>query len=113
MSIDRFLRRNVIGCIFAGIHTLLVLAYAWIELNHAWNDMNPTMLVMAALHLADYPIHVLLAPIIDNTNQLGTYLAVLAVVGGGFWFAIGTFVGQLFRMLCRLTFRQSATSSIT
>ena len=69
MSIDKFIRRHSLACLLAAIHTLLIGAYAWIELNHAWNDQNPTMLVMAALHVGDYPVEAVLHPISDGTEH--------------------------------------------
>jgi hypothetical protein len=89
MSIDRFISRHPFACTLVIIHSLLVGAFACIELNNAWNDENPTMLVMAALHVGDYPVAAVLHPIFDGADRLGTYLATLLVVGGAYWFAIG------------------------
>ncbi|MFO0789361.1 MAG: hypothetical protein U0805_07885 [Pirellulales bacterium] len=96
MSIDRFISHNRFAVVLVAAHSMLVAAYAWIELNHAWNDMNPTMLVMAGLHLADYPLHVPLSLAI-NAQSVGTYLASLLVVGGVYWFAIGTTITWIWR----------------
>jgi hypothetical protein len=113
MSIDRFFRRHPLACILVALHTLLVGAYAWIELNHAWNDMDPTMLVMAGLHLADYPIHLLLQPLFDRVDQTGSYLAALLVVGGAYWFAIGAIIEFAGRRLLRLLLgRRSARTVV-
>ena len=89
MSVDRFIARNRMACALFALHTLLIGAYAWIELNHAWNDMNPTMLVMAAFHIFDYPVHLALQPFFAGGQQLGSYLVATLIVGGAFWFAIG------------------------
>jgi hypothetical protein len=97
MSIDQFVCRHSLACLFVAIHTLLIGAYAWIELNHAWNDQNPTMLVMAALHVGDYPVAAVLHPIFDGTERLGTYLAALLVIGGAYWFCIGTIMTYAWR----------------
>ena len=111
MSIDQFIRRHSLACLLVGIHTLLIGAYAWIELNHAWNDQNPTMLVMAALHVGDYPVAALLHPIFDGTERLGTYLATLLVVGGAYWFGIGTIMTYAWRGIRRLSNRRRAYSA--
>lgn len=92
MNIDRFVHRHWFALTLVAVHTLLIGAYAWIELDHAWNDMNPTMLVMAALHVADYPLLQLLQPIFHNVDRPGTFLAVLLVLGGAYWFALGMLV---------------------
>jgi hypothetical protein len=99
MSIDRFASRYWFGLLLVALHTLLVGAWTWIELDDAWNDMNPTMLVMAALHIVDYPIHLVLRPFIDNVEQTGTYLAATIVLGGMFWFVVGTLVAYACRAL--------------
>ena len=96
MSVDRFIAHNRIACTFVAIHTLLIGAYACIELNHAWNDMNPTMLVMAAFHIVDYPIHVVLRPFFAGGQQLGSYLVATLILGGAFWFAIGWCLSRAF-----------------
>ena len=111
MSIDQFIRRHSLACLLAAIHTLLIGAYAWIELNHAWNDQNPTMLVMAALHVGDYPVAALLHPIFDGTERLGTYLATLLIVGGAYWFSIGTVITYAWRGIRRLSNRRRAYSA--
>lgn len=92
MSIDRFISRYWFALTLTGLHTLLVAAWAWIELNDAWNDMNPTMLVMAALHVVDYPIHLVLAPLVNLAQNTGNYLASLLLVGGAFWFVVGSLI---------------------
>jgi hypothetical protein len=107
MSIDRFIRRHPLACVLVALHTLLVGAYVWIELNHAWNDMNPTMLVMAGLHLADFPIHLLLHPLFDGVEQTGSYLAALLVIGGAYWFAMGSLIEFAWRQVVRFPNRRS------
>jgi hypothetical protein len=102
MSIDQFLNRHRFACFLVALHTLLVGAWAWIELNDAWNDMNPTMLVWVAFRVFDYPIHVILHPLIDNVGHTGNYLAATLVLGGAYWFAIGTFAAQVSRWVRRL-----------
>lgn len=97
MSFDRFIGRHWFACLLVALHTLLVGIYAWIELDKAWNDMNPTMLVMMSLYVIDYPIHQLLRPLINGTESTGTYLVVLAILGGAFWFAVGTAVTYVSR----------------
>ena len=79
------------------MHALLVRAWAWIELDNAWNDMNPTMLVTMALYVVDYPIHWVLRLLIDNVQRTGTYLTATLVLGTLFWFA----VGELLTLACR------------
>jgi uncharacterized membrane protein len=102
MIIDRFIRRNWFACLLVTLHTLLVGAYAWIELNDAWNDMNPTLLVMMALYVVDYPIHLALRPLINNAESIGTYLAALFMLGGAFWFIVGTLVTYACRAVRQL-----------
>ena len=103
MSIDRFVSRHWFALLLAALHTILVGAWAWIELDNAWNDMNPTMLVMMALYVVDYPIHLLLRPFIDNVEQTGTYLAATLVLGGAFWFTVGTLISYACRALRHMT----------
>lgn len=102
MSIERFLSRHRFACFLVALHTLLVGAWAWIELNNAWNDTKPTMLVWVAFRMFDYPIHLILHPFIDNVAQTGTYLVATLVLGGAFWFAIGTLASHVFRWVGRL-----------
>lgn len=111
MSIDQFAGRHRFALALVVLHTLLVGIYAWIELDDAWNDMNPTMLVMAALYIVDYPIHVVLRPLINNFEHTGTYLALLLVLGGAFWFVVGMFVTYACRVARQLMFgRQPAAN---
>ena len=70
-------------------HTLLVEIATWIELNDAWNDMNPTMLVAMSLYAIDYPVIKFLEQFVDRQHEAGTFLYGLKVLGGLFWFAIG------------------------
>lgn len=104
MSIDQFVGRHRFALALVALHSLLVGAYAWIELDGAWNDMNPTMLVMAALHVVDYPIHLVLHPLINNVEDTGTYLAALLVLGGAFWFVVGLLVTYACRAARQLMF---------
>jgi hypothetical protein len=104
MSTDRFISRHWFACLLVALHTLLVGIYAWIELDHAWNDMNPTMLVMMSLHVVDYPVHQVLRHLISIQESPGTYLAVLLVAGGAFWFALGTGVTYACRSARHLLF---------
>jgi hypothetical protein len=97
MSIDSFVRRHWFALLLLALHSLLVGAWAWIELDNAWNDMNPTMLVMAAFHIVDYPIHALLQPLIPVAEHTGTYLAAALVLGGAVWFAVGWLMGYAVR----------------
>jgi hypothetical protein len=97
MGINNFIRRNLFASLLLALHTVLIGAYAWIELDHAWNDMNPTMLVMAATRVFDYPIHLVLHAFVDLGQHTGTYLASLLVLGGAFWFACGWLVSHAFR----------------
>jgi uncharacterized membrane protein len=99
MNINQFAARNWFAWLLVALHSLLVGAYAWIELDNAWNDMNPTMLVMVGLHVIDYPIHVILQPLIDNVEQTGTYLAATLALGGTFWFGVGSIITFAARML--------------
>ena len=110
MNVDNLVRRNWFAFLLVALHTLLIVAWAWIQLDNTWNDMNPTMLVMAALHLFDFPIHVVLHPFIDNAQQTGTYLAALLVLGGAFWFAIGWLVSHAFRRVCQFVGRNRAVT---
>jgi hypothetical protein len=102
MSIDAFVRRNLFPLLLLTLHTVLVGAYAWIELDHAWNDMNPTMLVMAALHVFDYPIHLVLHEFVNMGQQIGTYLATLLVLGGAFWFSVGWLISRACRAILHM-----------
>jgi len=111
MSLDQFVSRHRFALALVVLHTLLVGAYAWIELDDAWNDMNPTMLVMAALHVVDYPIHLVLHPVSNNVEHTGTYLAALLVLGGAFWFVLGMLVTYACRAARQLMFgRQPAAN---
>src|SRR5262245_19820245 len=110
MNIDRFIRRHWFACLLVALHTLLVGAYAWIELDDAWNDMNSTMLVMVAMAKIDYPIHLLLQPLINNQQSTGTYLAALLVLGGAFWFAVGTIVSYVSRQVTQTLIGFPATT---
>lgn len=101
MSIERFLNHHWFACFLVALHTLLVGTWVWIELNDAWNDMNPTMLVWFAFRVFDYPVHLILHPFIDNVAQTGTYLAATLVIGGAFWFAIGTLAAHACRWVRR------------
>jgi hypothetical protein len=49
--------------------------------------------------VVDYPIHALLNRLIDSAERTGTYLAVLVVIGGAFWFLVGTLVAHTGRSL--------------
>ena len=102
MSKDRFVSRHWFALSLVALHTLLIAAYAWIELDDAWNDMNPTMLVMAGLHVVDYPIHMLLQPLFQGGDNLGSYLTTLFVLGGAYWFAIGTMLTHVLRTARKL-----------
>jgi hypothetical protein len=101
MSLDRFVARNWFACTLVLLHTLLIAAWAWIELDDAWNDMNPTMLVMAALHVADYPIHQLLRLIFSPATGTGTVLAATLAFGGLFWFGVGLVAAAVIRWFGR------------
>lgn len=111
MNLDRFVRRNWLACMLVVLHTLLVAAWAWIELDNAWNDMNPTMLVMAALHVADYPVHQLLRLVLSPSTGTGTILAATLVLGGLFWFGIGLVAAAIVRWIGR-TFASRQLSKI-
>lgn len=89
MSVDRFAKRYWLALLLVALHTLLVGLWAWIELDHAWNDMNATMLVQMAFYVADWPIHWVLRPWIDSVARTGTYLAATLALGTVFWFAVG------------------------
>jgi hypothetical protein len=102
MSLDRFVARNWFACTLVVLHTLLVALYAWIELDDAWNDMNPTMLVMAALHVVDYPIHQLLRLVISPATGVGTFLAATLVLGGLFWSGVGLVAAAVTRWIARM-----------
>ena len=101
MSLNRFLGKNWLACLLVSLHSLLIVLWAWIELDNAWNDMNPTMIVMAALYVIDYPINQLLTYLVSPTTQTGTYLAALLLFGGVFWFAVGSFFAAIGRRLGR------------
>ena len=101
MRIERFLQTHWFALMLVGLHALLIGAWAWIELDNAWNDRNPTMLVMAALHLLDYPVHALLKPWIDSVERTGTFLAALFVLGSLYWFIIGSLIALAFRKVVR------------
>lgn len=109
MSIDSLVKRHWFACLLVALHTLLVSAYAWIELDHAWNDMNPTMLVMLAMAKIDYPIHLVLQPFINNQQSIGNYLVATPVLGGAFWFAVGSIVTYGCRQLKNVFIGSPAT----
>lgn len=102
MSINRFAKRYWLALLLVGLHTLLIGLWAWIELDDAWNDMNPTMLVQVAFYVADWPIHWVLHPWIDSVARTGTYLAATLALGTLFWFAVGVVLTAGCRALWRL-----------
>jgi hypothetical protein len=102
MTTEKFFRRHWFATLLVLLHALLVLTWAWIELDGAWNDMNPTMLVWSAFLVIDYPIHLILAPYIDNVHRTGTYLAADLALGSLYWFAIGSVLAYACRALHRL-----------
>src|SRR6188768_1876500 len=106
MTSNRFLSNHWFALSLVALHTSLVGAYAWIELDHAWNDMNATMLVMAGLHIVDYPIHALLQPLFHGTERIGTYLAALTISGGAFWFIVGALLTKAGRVSMHLLARR-------
>jgi len=106
MNLQQFAKRNWLACSFVAAHTLLIVLWAWIELDHAWDDMNPTMLVWAALHIADYPLHLALRPLVDITTRTGTYLFVLLIGGGLFWYCIGVLLSVALRLVHCLPVRR-------
>lgn len=102
MAFEQFILRHRFASLLVGMHAVLLFVWAWIELDGAWNDMNPTMLVWAAFYVVDYPIHWALNPWVDSTQQTGTYLVLVLLFGSVYWFAIGSLVARAFNELCRL-----------
>jgi hypothetical protein len=97
MSIDRFVSRNWFAVTLLVSHTLLIAAAAVIEINDAWNDMNPTFLVMLGIYYIDIPLRFVLEPLINTADGPANYLAALMVLGGAFWFVVGTAVTYIVR----------------
>jgi hypothetical protein len=50
-----------------------------------------------ALYIVDYPFHLLLRPLIDGSEYVGTYLVAILVLGGVFWFIVGSIVTYIIR----------------
>jgi hypothetical protein len=102
LSVDHFLGRHWLACLLLALHTVLIAAVGWVQLDNGWDDMNPTFLLLLGFQSIDAPIHWLLRPLIDVGQLPGTYLAATMVLGGLFWFALGSllsFVGRGLRHL--------------
>lgn len=81
------------------LHTLLIEAYSLIELEDAWNDMNPTMLVAVAVSIVDRPLIALLGRFVDFQEHPGVFLMALKLLGGLLWFSVGLFLTAVFMRL--------------
>jgi hypothetical protein len=76
--------------ILASLHTLLATVAGAIEFASAWDDMNPTMLVMLAIMAVDYPIHqaFMHAGLFPN-DRTAWYPTQLVFTGALLWFTVG------------------------
>ncbi len=106
MSIDRLISRNPLACALVLVHTLLWGACVWIELDDAWNDMNPTMAVGMAMYAMDVPIHWLPRSGFEIKEINGIYAATVLFLGTAMWFTIGMLITLAFRGLRRISIRK-------
>jgi hypothetical protein len=113
MSIDRFISRNPLACALVVLHTLLLGVCVWIQLDGAWNDMNPTMVVGMAMYGMDAPIHWMLGSWLDMKELPGTYATALLVLGTALWFIIGTLLTLAYRGLRRTSMLRKRLTDAT
>ncbi len=92
MSIDRFVRRNWFACLLVVLHTLMIVGLGWAHLDGAAHDMSPAFLLILAVRYIDAPVLWLLNAWFQNSERVGTNLAVVFLLGGAFWFVVGTLV---------------------
>ncbi len=79
-----------IPLVLVALHTLLITAAAVIDSLSAWDDMSPTMLIMFAIYVFDYPIHYVFRLLGLFPSQIGLwYAAQLVATGGLLWFGVG------------------------
>jgi hypothetical protein len=96
-------RQLKIPLILVALHTLLITLAAVIESLSAWDDMSPTMLVMFAIYIFDYPIHYVFRLLGVCPNQIGLwYAAQLVATGGMLWFGVGLLLKMGLSLAARL-----------
>ena len=74
------------------LHTILYSIAAVIDCAGAWDDMSPTMLVLFAIYIFDYPVHAVYKYLGLFPNALDDrlwYAAQLVLVGGLLWLVFG------------------------
>lgn len=95
-------RRFWLPLTLTAFHTVLVTIASAIEYASAWDDMSPTMLVMMAGYILDFPIHfafmqLQFAPRLERLEFW--YLAQLVVTGGLLWFGVGLLLKMFLSVL--------------
>lgn len=83
LQVETAMNRFTISFILLAIHSLAVLAAAFVEPN--WDDMSPSFALLMGLYWADYPIHWAFG----MPNLSGGYVFVLLLLGGAMWFVAG------------------------
>ena len=73
------------------LHTILYSIVAVIDFAAAWDDMSPTMLVLFAVYIIDYPVHAVYEylGLFPNGPDRLWYAAQLVLIGGLLWFLFG------------------------
>ena len=74
------------------LHTILYSVAAVIDYAAAWDDMSPTMLVLFAMYIFDFPVHAVYTYLglfpTDESDHLW-YMAQLVIIGGLLWLLFG------------------------
>ena len=88
---------------FATLHTILFTIVAVIDYTSAWDDMSPTMLVLFAVYIVDYPIHwaYTYLGLFPNGLELW-YGAQLVVAGGLLWLGVGMLLQMVWSALSNM-----------
>jgi hypothetical protein len=93
-------RRFWLPLILTAFHTVLVTIASAIEYASAWDDMSPTMLVLMAAYILDFPIHFAFRQFAPRLEGLELwYLAQLVVTGGLLWFGVGLLLKMILSVL--------------
>jgi len=89
--------------VFATLHTILITIASAIEYASAWDDMNPTLLVMIAAYFFDFPIHAAYRHLgLLPEGPALWYFAQLIVTGGLMWFGVGLLLKMVLSLLVAL-----------
>jgi drug/metabolite transporter (DMT)-like permease len=87
------------------LHTILYSIAAVIDYAAAWDDMSPTMLVLFAMYIFDYPVHAVYKYLgLFPTNELDRlwYAAQLVLIGGLLWLLFGIILQVVWASLSAL-----------